>query len=84
LTDIFFSYSSKDRDRVETAHKALTERGFDVFWDLQVPAGIDWERWIKAQLDQLRSVIVFRIGNPDASSISGASPCCFSHASSLS
>jgi hypothetical protein len=28
LTDIFFSYSSKDRDRVEAAHKALTERGF--------------------------------------------------------
>jgi len=40
LTDIFFSYSRKDRDRVEAAHKALTERGFDVFWDLQVPAGI--------------------------------------------
>ena len=39
LTGIFFSYSSKDCDRVAVAHKALTERGFDVFWDLQVPAG---------------------------------------------
>ena len=67
LTDIFFSYSSKDRDRVEAAHKALTERGFDVFWDLQVPAGIDWDRWIHARLDQSRCVIVFWTANSAAS-----------------
>ena len=67
MTDIFFSYSSKDRDRVEAAHKALTERGFDVFWDLQVPAGIDWDRWIHAQLDQSRCVIVFWTANSAAS-----------------
>jgi hypothetical protein len=67
LTDIFFSYSSKDRDRVEAAHKALTERGFEVFWDLQVPAGIDWDRWIHARLDQSRCVIVFWTANSAAS-----------------
>ena len=67
MTDIFFSYSSKDRDRVEAAHKALTERGFDVFWDLQVPAGIDWDRWIHARLDQSRCVIVFWSANSAAS-----------------
>ena len=67
LTDIFFSYSSKDRDRVEAAHKALTERGFDVFWDLQVPAGIDWDRWIHARLEQSRCVIVFWTANAAAS-----------------
>jgi hypothetical protein len=67
VTDIFFSYSSKDRDRVAVAHKALTERGFDVFWDLQVPAGIDWDRWIHARLDQSRCVIVFWTANSAAS-----------------
>ena len=49
------------------AHKALTERGFDVFWDLQVPAGIDWDRWIHARLDQSRCVIVFWTANSAAS-----------------
>jgi hypothetical protein len=67
VTDIFFSYSSKDRDRVAVAHKALIERGFDVFWDLQVPAGIDWDRWIHARLDQSRCVIVFWTANSAAS-----------------
>ncbi len=67
LTDIFFSYSSKDRDRVEAAHKALTERGFDVFWDLQIPGGVDWDHWIKAQLDRSRCAIVFWTANSAAS-----------------
>ncbi len=67
MTDIFFSYSSKDRERVGLAHKALTERGFEVFWDLQVPAGYDWDRWIHARLDQSRCVIVFWTANSAAS-----------------
>lgn len=67
MTDIFFSYSSKDRDRIGIAHKALTDRGFEVFWDLQVPAGVDWEFWIKARLEQSRCVIVFWTANSAAS-----------------
>ncbi|MGO9546546.1 MAG: toll/interleukin-1 receptor domain-containing protein [Rhodomicrobium sp.] len=67
MTDIFFSYSSKDRDRVAVAHAALTERGFDVLWDLQVPAAVDWEQWIAAPLRRARCVVVFWTGNSAAS-----------------
>ncbi len=67
MTDIFFSYSSKDRARVERAHSALTERGFDVFWDLDVPATTTWNQWIKGRLDQSRCVIVFWTQNSAAS-----------------
>ena len=48
-------------------HVAMTRRGFDVFWDLEVPAGIDWDYWIKARLDQSRCVIVFWTKNSVAS-----------------
>jgi hypothetical protein len=33
MTDIFFSYSAKDRERVRPVHAALTAMGFDVLWD---------------------------------------------------
>jgi hypothetical protein len=63
VTDIFFSYSSNDRERVAVAYKALTERGFDVFWDLEVPANTNWNQWIKAQLERSPCVIVFWTAN---------------------
>ncbi len=62
MTDIFFSYSSKDRDRVRPIHEALEKLGFDVFWDQQVPAGTDWDSWIKDQLKRCRAAIVFWSG----------------------
>ena len=33
MTDAFFSYSSKDRERVRPIRDALVAEGFDVFWD---------------------------------------------------
>ena len=59
MTDIFFSYSSKDRDRVRPIYEALTALDFDVFWDQQVPAGTDWDTWIKEKLASARSAVVF-------------------------
>ena len=59
MTDIFFSYSSKDRDRVRPIYEALTGLDFDVFWDQQVPAGTDWDTWIKEKLASARSAVVF-------------------------
>jgi flavin reductase (DIM6/NTAB) family NADH-FMN oxidoreductase RutF len=43
VADIFFSYSSHDRERVRQVRDALADKGFDVFWDQQTPAGMDWE-----------------------------------------
>jgi hypothetical protein len=58
MTDIFLSYSSKDRDRVALIRDALAERGFDVFWDQTLPAGIDWDTWIRQHLAQSKCALV--------------------------
>jgi hypothetical protein len=58
MTDVFLSYSSKDRDRVRLIRDALAERGFDVFWDQTLPAGIDWDTWIRQHLAQSKCALV--------------------------
>ena len=67
LSEIFFSYSSHDRERVRPYHDALTALGFDVFWDAQVPTAADWDRMIKGKLEQSRCAIVFWSTNAAAS-----------------
>jgi hypothetical protein len=58
MTDVFLSYSSKDRDRVRPIFEALAAAGFDVFWDLETPAGVLWEKWIVGHLTQAKCVVV--------------------------
>ncbi len=59
MTDVFFSYSSKDRDRVRPFHEALTALDFQVFCDQEVPAGTDWDTWIREQLNASRTCVIF-------------------------
>jgi hypothetical protein len=59
VADLFFSYSAKDRERVRPIREALTEHGFEVFWDQHVPPGSDWDTWIKEQLAGARCAVVF-------------------------
>jgi TIR domain len=58
MTDVFLSYSSADRDRVAPLHAALADSGFDVFWDQTVPAGSDWDTWIRGKLTASRCAVV--------------------------
>lgn len=58
MADVFLSYSSKDRPTAEAVQKAMAARGFDVFWDQQVPAGTDWDTWIRAKLSGAKVVVV--------------------------
>ena len=58
MTDIFLSYSSADRERVEPICDSLTGLGFEVFWDQQVPAGVDWDTWIRQRLSDSKCAIV--------------------------
>lgn len=58
MTDVFFSYSSRDRDRVRPIRDALAAQGFDVFWDQTVPAGVDWDTWIRQHLSKAKCVVV--------------------------
>jgi chromosome segregation ATPase len=59
MTDIFFSYSSADRERVRPIRDALVEQGFEVFWDQEVPAGKDWDTWIRQHLATSKCAMVF-------------------------
>ena len=59
MTDIFFSYSSADRERVRPIRDALVAQGFEVFWDLQVPAGMDWDTWIRQHLTKSKCAMAF-------------------------
>jgi tetratricopeptide (TPR) repeat protein len=59
VTDIFFSYSSADRERVRPIRDALAEQGFEVFWDQQVPTGMDWDTWIRQHLSKSKCVMAF-------------------------
>jgi arsenate reductase len=67
MTDIFLSYSSKDRDRVALVHEALIKVGFEVFWDQTVPAGLDWDTWIRQQLSRAKCTVVVWSRNSVAS-----------------
>jgi len=67
MTDIFFSYSSKDRERVRPVREALVTQGFDVFWDQTVPTGLDRDTWIRQHLNRAKCVLVFWSGNSVAS-----------------
>ena len=58
MPDVFISYSSKDRPVAERVRDALTDEGYDVFWDQQIPAGTDWDSWIRERLTGSRLAIV--------------------------
>ena len=59
MIDVFFSYSSADRDRVRPIFEALAALDYQVFWDQEVPAGSDWDTWIREQLTSSRAAVVF-------------------------
>jgi hypothetical protein len=59
VTDIFFSYKSDDRERVRPIRDAFAALGFEVFWDQQVPAAVDWDTWIRRHLTQSKCAVVF-------------------------
>jgi hypothetical protein len=59
VTDIFFSYSSVDRERVRPIRDALVAQGFEVFWDQEVPTGLDWDSWIRQHLTRSKCAMAF-------------------------
>lgn len=59
MTDIFLSYSSKDRERVRPFQEALAASGYKVFWDIETPSGQDWDQWIRGEIAKAAVVVVF-------------------------
>jgi len=62
VTEIFLAYDSSDRERVRPVRDTLTAQGFDVHWDLEPPAGAEWERWVLRRLARCKCVLVLRSG----------------------
>ncbi|MFZ4068899.1 MAG: toll/interleukin-1 receptor domain-containing protein [Caulobacterales bacterium] len=58
MNEIFLSYSSKDRPAAARVQNVLSAAGYDVFWDQEVPAGQDWDAWIRARLSAAKMVVV--------------------------
>jgi len=58
MADIFISYASEDRSRVEPMAKALEEQGWTVWWDPQIPPGKTFFTVIKEALEAAKCVVV--------------------------
>ena len=58
MSDIFISYSSADRDRARLFADALSEHGWSVWWDREIPPGKQFDEVIEQALDSARCVVV--------------------------
>ncbi|MEW8403326.1 MAG: SUMF1/EgtB/PvdO family nonheme iron enzyme [Candidatus Thiodiazotropha taylori] len=58
MSDIFFSYSSVERDRVAPIVAALEAEGWSVFWDRKTPVGVTWSQYIRENLEQAQCIVV--------------------------
>src|SRR4030095_705777 len=58
MADVFLSYASADRARVELIVRALEEQGFSVWWDRDIRAGSKFDREIEQSLRGASCVVV--------------------------
>ena len=58
MSDIFISYSSKDRPWVEQFAKTLEAHGWSVWWDRNIPTGGSFNQVIRQELSAAKCAIV--------------------------
>ena len=58
MSDIFISYSRKDRPRAEQLANALEAQGWSVWWDTRLKGGEIWDEVIENALGSARAVVV--------------------------
>lgn len=58
MSDIFISYASEDKGRVQALARALEGKGWSVWWDRRIPAGKSFDEVIHEALKTARSVVV--------------------------
>jgi hypothetical protein len=58
MSDIFISYASEDKKRVQSLAHALELKGWSVWWDRRIPAGKSFDEVIHEALKNARSVVV--------------------------
>jgi hypothetical protein len=58
MSDIFISYASEDRDRVQSLARALEREGWSVWWDRHIRTGQSFDEVIQEALDASKAVVV--------------------------
>ena len=58
MSDIFISYTRKDRPRAEVLAQALERQGWSVWWDRAIPAGRTFDEVIEEAIDSARCIVV--------------------------
>jgi pimeloyl-ACP methyl ester carboxylesterase len=58
MADVFLSYASEDRGRVEPLADALEAAGFSVWWDRRIEPGSSFDREIEKELSSASCVVV--------------------------
>jgi formylglycine-generating enzyme required for sulfatase activity len=58
LSDVFISYATQDRARVQPLVKAFEKQGWSVWWDRRILAGKRYDQVIEAALNDARCVVV--------------------------
>ena len=58
MADIFVSYASEDRARIEPLVAALQAEGWSIWWDKELVAGPSFNEKIEEALDHARCVVV--------------------------
>lgn len=67
MSDVFVSYSSKDRDLARRVVKLLLDHGWSVWWDRGIPVGAEWAPELEQALARTRAVLVLWSPNSRAS-----------------
>jgi hypothetical protein len=55
----FVSYARDDRDRVLPILQDLIELGFQLWWDEEIPGGVDWQGVLNRRIHNCQSMLVF-------------------------
>ena len=55
---LFISYSHEDKSVAKQVAEALSQRGYEVFWDAKIPTGMTFDTYIYRELEDSDAVIV--------------------------
>jgi len=58
MAQIFISYSSADRDFAERLAAAFSAQGWSVWWDKEIPPGMDYAQAIESAVNEAQCVVV--------------------------
>ncbi len=58
MADIFLGYSRKNMETAKNFAQLFKRLGYSVFWDVNVPVGETWDKYIPAQIKKSKAVVI--------------------------